>query len=45
MKTFIMSHDFRAWMVITNGPIIPMEEENGTKVQRNLKSISMMIVR
>ena len=37
MKTFIMSHDFRAWMVITNWPIIPMKEENGTKLPKKFE--------
>ena len=37
MKTFVMSHDFRAWMVITNRPIIPTKEENSAKVPKKFE--------
>ena len=35
-----MSHDLKAWMVILNGPIMPMKEEGGAKVPKKFEEFT-----
>ena len=40
MKTFIMAHDYRVWMVNVNRPIIPMKEEGDVKMPKRYEELN-----